>query len=349
MFKDLSQRKKIAIGVGISALVLASVGVMIYFFGYKNKSDSNQNSNSFSASNAIARSLVNQETPKSGLKNIVLKAMNQQEVPARVYDDYDVGQLKERVDYFIDKSSLTNNQKNSVKEKVNKTYNQQNPEKKQNLLDLIKILRLVDSYHKIKKDILPKLNYELKVCEYNVEAEGGAISRTEGGAIASPLPYATEASPRSIENYSPSPVIASVETEATGETNESNSSSSEVMKLSIKINRIMKCILEKEVVKVNPNIDIIVALFLININNICISRNIPFSSVMEDTGDNKWLMKGSLKTETQRIATNLGININLESPIELSSIGAFMLEYFKKIPLTSADCELCKIRQLEEE
>ena len=349
MFKDLSQRKKIAIGVGISALVLASVGVMIYFFGYKNKSDSNQNSNSFSASNAIARSLVNQETPKSGLKNIVLKAMNQQEVPARVYDDYDVGQLKERVDYFIDKSSLTNNQKNSVKEKVNKTYNQQNPEKKQNLLDLIKILRLVDSYHKIKKDILPKLNYELKVCEYNVEAEGGAISRTEGGAIASPLPYATEASPRSIENYSPSPVIASVETEATGETNESNSSSSEVMKLSIKINRIMKCILEKEVVKVNPNIDIIVALFLININNGCITRNIPFSSVMEDTGDNKWLMKGSLKTETQRIATNLGININLESPIELSSIGAFMLEYFKKIPLTSADCELCKIRQLEEE
>jgi len=346
MFKDMSKRKKMAIG-GLTVLVLVSIGLMIYYFGYNKSSDSANNTTTttksttdFSTTNNIARSLINQEAPKSTLKNIVLKAMRQQEVPTGLYDDYTIDQLKDKIDQFIDKSSLISNTKSGLKDKTSKVYQENNPEKKQILLDLIKLLRLTDLYYKIKNEILPKVNLQLKDCK----TSAGSY---EANSYGSPLPYETNSSPFpsatpvSIESYSPPVEIATLATSSPR-----LSSDAEVYRLSSSIGSILRCIIAKEIAKPNPSIDILTALFLIQINGVCITRNILFSSVMQEI-DNKWLIKKELKNEIERGAKDTSVNVNFDSPVDLKVIGQITLEYFKKRP-PSANCELCKIPELED-
>jgi len=344
MFNDMSKRKKMAIG-GLTVLVLVSIGLMIYYFGYNKSSDSNKttatkSTTDFSTTNNIARSLINQEAPKSTLKNIVLKAMRQQEVPTGLYDDYTIDQLKDKIDQFIDKSSLTSNTKSGLKDKTSKVYQENNPEKKQILLDVIKLLRLTDLYYKIKNEILPKVNLQLKDCKTSA-------GPYETNSYGSPLPYETNgspfpsATPVSIESYSPPVEIATLSTSPPR-----LSSDIEVYRLSSRIGSILRCIVTKEIAKSNPSIDILTALFLIQINAGCITRNILFSSVMQEI-DNKWLIKGELKNEIERGAKDTSVNVNFDSPVDLKVIGQITLEHFKKRPQLE-NCELCKIPELED-
>jgi hypothetical protein len=279
MFK--SRRENTGVGIIIFLVVF---GIMFFFLG-------TGESESFSTSNNIARSLLNQENPSSETRT---QAMRQQQQSSDLYDDYNINQLKERMDYFIDKSSL--DKKSVAKENVAKIYTAENPDKKINLLGMVKILRLMDSYYKIKNDILPRVNLQLNYCNTSTPS-----------------------------NF----IIA------------------QVNQISSKLSSLLQCILAKEIVKPQPNTDILVAIFLMNINIVCISKNISFRSVLAETSKNKWLLKGDLKNETQTAATDVSMNVNFDSPMDLKVLGKVMMEYFKKRP-PSANCELCKITELED-
>jgi len=320
--------------VVLGLVVVVILSLVIYFLVWK----PSQPAQTFSTSDNLVKTLINQEKPKSAESGVLqalgfrARAIREQDT----YSAYSLDELKTQVNTFLNNSPhLSSSQKDQAKAKITQLLNTtalNDSQKKGFLIFLAKSIRALDVYAKIKQIILPKMGFTLQDCrQYTSSPMGGTPVGT-----AAPLS----------ESYETTAEMAEVSsTTSTGQTSSVNTD-----ELVTQVQFLASQLMFKEASKPNYNADLVVAAMILTLICGSITRDIPFSSVVEEIPVQKLLFKGELREELKRMATTVGLNPQtFEQPMSYPEISKFIVFFLKSpnVSLSNQNMKFCIIYGLE--